>query len=168
MYAWQFTKSLYIADIRGWTRFVSMQNHYNLIYREEEREMLSLCESEGIGVIPWSPLARGFLAGNRNRAGGGETLRARDDPLAQKWYFQDSDFRVLDRVIEIADRKGISPAQTALAWLLHQPTVTSPIVGVSNSEQLEEAVGAIEIALSKEEQRFLEEPYITHPVSGFD
>ncbi len=167
MYSWQLAKSLYVADLHRWTRFVSMQNHYNLIYREEEREMLALCETEGIGVIPWSPLARGFLAGNRNRSGGGETVRARDDTFAQALYFEEADFRVLDRVIEIAGRRGVSPAQIALAWLLHQPTVTSPIVGVRNSRQLEEAVGALDLTLSEEEMRNLEELYVPHPVLGF-
>lgn len=168
MYAWQLAKSLYVADLHGWTRFVSMQNHYNLIYREEEREMLALCETEGIGVIPWSPLARGFLAGNRNRTGGGETVRARDDSLAQELYFEEADFRVLDRVIEIAGRKGVSSAQIALAWLLHQPTVTSPIVGVRNSRQLDEAVGALNLTLSENELLSLADLYVPHPVLGFD
>jgi aryl-alcohol dehydrogenase (NADP+) len=167
MYAWQLAKSLYVADLHGWTRFVSMQNHYNLVYREEEREMLALCEAEGIGVIPWSPLARGFLAGNRGRAGGGDSVRARDDSLAHELYFEEADFRVLDRVIGTANQRGISPAQISLAWLLHQQAVTSPIVGVRNPNQLEEAVAALEVTLSEKELLDLEELYIPHPVLGF-
>jgi len=166
MFAWQFTRALYLADLRGWTRFVSMQNHYNLVYREEEREMLPLCRAEGIGVIPWSPLARGFLTGTRRHGGGGETTRSRNDEYADKMYFKESDFQVLERVLDLAKRRGVPPAQIALAWLLHQPGVTAPIVGVSKVFQLEEAVAALDIKLTPDECRFLEELYQPHPVLG--
>jgi aryl-alcohol dehydrogenase (NADP+) len=166
MYAWQFAKALYLADLRGWTRFVSMQNHYNLIYREEEREMLPLCRDQGIGVIPWSPLARGFLAGNRRHPGEGPTKRARSDEYAHSMYYREADFAVVDRVVELAERRGVSPAQIALAWLLHQPGITAPIIGASKMRHLEEAVAALEIELSEEEQSYLEEPYVPHPVLG--
>jgi aryl-alcohol dehydrogenase (NADP+) len=166
MYAWQFAKSLYLADIHGWTRFVSMQDHYNLVYREEEREMLPLCRAEGIGVIPWSPLARGFLTGSRSRGGGGETTRARTDGFAAEMYYQDADFTVADRALDLAQQRGVSAAQIALAWLLHQPGVTAPIIGASKMVQLEEAVAALEIKLSTEERALLEEPYQPHRVLG--
>jgi len=166
MYAWQFAKSLYLADMHGWTRFVSMQDHYNLVYREEEREMLPLCRAEGIGVIPWSPLARGFLTGNRSRGGGGETTRAKTDDFAAEMYYQDADFTVADRAMDLAKQRGVSAAQIALAWLLHQPGVTAPIIGASKMVQLEEAVAALEIKLSAEERVLLEEPYQPHRVLG--
>jgi len=164
MAAWQFAQALYLADRHGWTRFVSMQNHYNLVYREEEREMLPFCREEGIGVIPWSPLARGFLAGNRRVAGRGDTERARTDAYAHDFYYADSDFRIVDRVAEVARRRGVSPAQIALAWVLKQPGVTAPIVGASKMEQLEQAVAALDIALTEEECTQLEELYEPHPV----
>ncbi|MBE9182101.1 aldo/keto reductase [Oculatella sp. LEGE 06141] len=166
MYAWQFAKALYLADLHGWTRFVSMQNHYNLVYREEEREMLPLCLSEGIGVIPWSPLARGFLAGNRQKETRGETTRAKTDDFAHQLYYQDSDFQVVDRVIELAQQRGVAPAQIALAWLLHQPGVTAPIIGASKMNHLEDALASLEIELTQEECQRLEEPYQPHPVLG--
>jgi aryl-alcohol dehydrogenase-like predicted oxidoreductase len=166
MYAWQFAKSLYLADLRGWTRFVAMQNHYNLVYREEEREMIPLCNAEGIGVIPWSPLARGFLSGNRTRKDWGETPRARSDSFAHDMYYQESDFEVVERVIEIAEQRGVTASQVALAWLLHQPGVTSPIIGASQMHHLEQDVDAIEIKLSSEELEMLQEPYKPHPVLG--
>lgn len=166
MFAWQFTQALYTADLCGWTRFVSMQNHYNLVYREEEREMIPLCREESIGIIPWSPLARGFLAGNRTRNKSGETARAQSDKFAHDMYYQDGDFAIADRVVELAKRRGVAPAQIALAWLLHQPGVTAPIIGATKMNQLEEAVAALEIQLSKEECAFLEEPYKPHPVLG--
>jgi aryl-alcohol dehydrogenase (NADP+) len=166
MYAWQFAKALYLADLHGWTRFVSMQNHYNLVYREEEREMLPLCQAEGIGVIPWSPLARGFLAGNRQKETKGETTRAKTDDFAHQLYYQDSDFQVVDRAIELAQKRGIAPAQIALAWLLHQPGVTAPIIGASKMNHLEDALAALEIELSDEECQSLEEFYQPHPVLG--
>lgn len=166
MYAWQFAKALYLADLHGWTRFVSMQNHYNLVYREEEREMLPLCRSEQIGAIPWSPLARGFLTGNRRRSGDGESTRAKTDDFAHRAYYKETDFEVVDRVVELAQRREASPAQIALAWLLHQPAVTAPIIGATKMHHLEEAVAALEIDLSAEECTYLEEPYQPRPVSG--
>jgi aryl-alcohol dehydrogenase (NADP+) len=166
MYAWQFAKALYLADRHGWTRFVSMQNHYNLVYREEEREMLPLCRAEGIGVIPWSPLARGFLAGNRQRQGFGETSRAKTDDFAHKLYYDETDFQVVDRVVELAKKRGVSPTQIALAWLLHQSGVTAPIIGASKMEHLEEAIASIELKLENEELAFLEQPYKPHPILG--
>jgi len=166
MYAWQFAKMLHAADRHGWTRFVTMQNHYNLIYREEEREMLPFCHDQGIGVIPWSPLARGFLAGNRRRADRGETVRAKTDEFAHEMYYDDSDFAVADRAAQIAGRRGVQPAQIALAWLLSKPGVTAPIVGASKPHHLEEAVGALGIRLDEEEMRFLEDCYRPHRILG--
>ncbi len=166
MYAWEFMKMLCLADRRGWTRFVSMQNHYNLIYREEEREMIPLCIGEGVGVIPWSPLARGFLAGNRSQGGGGETTRARTDGYAAQMYYQEEDFAVADRAAELAKLRSVSPAQIALAWMLHKPGVTSPIVGATKMVHLEEAAAALDIELSAEEIALLEEPYVPHSVLG--
>jgi aryl-alcohol dehydrogenase (NADP+) len=166
MSAWQFAKALYLANLHGWTRFISMQNHYNLIYREEEREMLPLCRDQGIGVTPWSPLARGFLAGNRFKAGGGETLRAKGDTFSKDMYYQDSDFAVVDRVVELAHSKHGSPAQIALAWLLHQPGITSPVIGATKLAHIDQAVGALDIDLTKEELDFLEELYVPHPILG--
>ncbi len=166
MAAWQFSKALYVADQHGWTRFVSMQNHYNLVYREEEREMLPLCRAEGVGVIPWSPLARGFLAGNRDRNKSGETTRAKSDTMAQGMYFQEGDFKVVERVATLAEQHGVSSAQIATAWLLHQPGLTAPIMGASKMYQLEEAVAALDIKLSEEERKQLEQPYQPHPVMG--
>jgi aryl-alcohol dehydrogenase (NADP+) len=174
MFAWQLAKALYIADRQGWTRFVSMQNHYNLVYREEEREMLPLCLEEGLGVLPWSPLARGLLAGTRRRtdqnaqnAQEAPTARAKSDTYAQKMY-TDDDFDVVDRVVALAERKGVKPARIALAWLLHQPAVTAPIVGATRMEHLEDAVGALEVRLDEGERRELEEVYRPHPVLGIE
>ena len=164
MWAWQFATALHMAERHGWTRFVSMQNHYNLVYREEEREMLPLCRAEGIGVIPWSPLARGFLAGNRRAADRGDTERARTDDFAHRLYYADSDFRIVDHVVAIAEERGVSPAQVALAWVIQQPGVTAPIVGASKMPQLDEAIAALDVTLSSEERRRLEEPYEPHPV----
>ena len=172
MYAWQFAQMLQVSERHGWARFASMQNHYNLVYREEEREMLPLCRAEGVGIIPWSPLARGFLAGNRGRAAGtdekkgGETLRAQTDEYARSLYYADSDFRVVDRVVEIARTRRVTPAQIALAWILRQPGVTAPIMGVTKIEQLDDAVAALAVALDDEECGRLEEPYVPHPVLG--
>ena len=168
MFAWQFSKALALADARGWTRFVSMQNHYNLVYREEEREMIPLCLEEGVGIIPWSPLARGFLAGNRRKADRGDTRRAKTDAFAHELYYQDADFEIADRCLELASRRGVAPAQIALAWLLHRPGVTAPIVGATKLEQLEQAVAATGVALGADEMRFLEERYQPHPVLGMD
>jgi len=166
MYAWQFAKALYLADLHGWTRFVSMQNHYNLVYREEEREMIPLCREEKIGIIPWSPLARGFLTGNRTRETHQPTTRSRTDALAQEMYYQDTDFDVVDRGKELARRHDVTPAQIALAWLLRQPGLTAPIIGASKMPHLEQAIAALEIQLSQEEIALLEEPYQPHPVLG--
>jgi aryl-alcohol dehydrogenase-like predicted oxidoreductase len=166
MYAWQFSKTLYLADINGWTRFVAMQNHYNLVYREEEREMLPLCRSEGVGVIPWSPLARGFLSGTRSRQDWGETPRAKSDEFAHDMYYQESDFTVVERVIEIAEQRGVTPSQIALAWLLHQPGVTAPIIGASQMAHLEQDAAAIDIELSAEELDMLQQPYQPHSILG--
>jgi len=143
-----------------------MQNHYNLVYREEEREMIPLCRAEGIGVIPWSPLARGFLAGNRTREKSGDTARAKTDKFAHEMYYENNDFDIVDRVIELAKGRGVSSAQTALAWLLHQTGVTAPIIGASKMYQLEEAAKAVEMQLSKDECKLLEEPYRPHPILG--
>jgi len=166
MFAWQFAKMLYKADESGLTRFATMQNHYNLIYREEEREMLPLCRAEGIGVIPWSPLARGFLAGNRRKEDFGETVRSKTDEYAHGMYYQPSDFTVVDRVTEIAQARGVPNAQIALAWILHQPGVTSPIVGASKMQHLEDAVAALSIKLDAAELKALAEPYQPHRVLG--
>jgi aryl-alcohol dehydrogenase (NADP+) len=166
MFAWQFAKALFLSDTHGWARFVSMQDHYNLVYREEEREMIPLCRDQGIGVIPWSPMARGFLAGNRSRSENGETVRAKTDDFAHHLYYRETDFVIADRVASLANARGVSPAQIALAWLLHKPGITAPIIGASKMFQLEEAVAAIEIHLSEEEIRSLEEPYQPHPVLG--
>jgi aryl-alcohol dehydrogenase (NADP+) len=168
MHAWQFTKMLYTARRMGITSFVSMQNHYNLIYREEEREMLPLCREEGIAVIPWSPLARGFLAGNRRPGDFGETSRAKTDDIAQRLYYQPSDFTVVERVTSIAARRGVPNAQVALAWLLQQPGVTAPIVGASKPHHLEDAVAALYLHLNEEELNALREPYQPHRVLGHE
>ncbi len=166
MYAWQFVQAVYLQRQHGWSQFVSMQNHYNLVYREEEREMIPFCRQQGIGLIPWSPLARGFLAGNRRKDGWGDTTRARTDPPAHELYYQDNDFKVVDCVTELATQRGVSNAQIALAWILQQPGITAPIVGASKPYQLDEAVAALEIKLTPEELKTLEEPYVPHPVLG--
>ncbi len=166
MFAWQFGKMIATSEANGWARFVSMQNHYNLVYREEEREMLPLCRAEGVGVIPYSPLARGFLAGDRKKGGGGDTVRANSDKLAAKFYFADTDFTIADRVADIAARRGVSRMQVALAWMLSRPGVTAPIVGASKLAHLDEAVDALGLALTSEECASLEEPYQPHAVVG--
>lgn len=166
MYAWQFAKMLYTADRHGWRRFISMQNHYNLIYREEEREMLALCAAEGIGVIPWSPLARGALAKRRERGSHGDTLRATTDHIAHGLYYQDNDYAVADRLFSLAERRELPAAQVALAWLLHQPTVTAPIIGATNLHHLDDAVAALDVTLTTDELTYLEELYQPHPVTG--
>ncbi len=163
-FAWQFVKAQYVAELHGWTRFVSMQNHYNLVYREEEREMNPYCRAEGVALIPWSPLARGFLAGNRTRDKSGDTPRSKSDGYAHYMYYQDNDFEILDRVLELAQRLGHSPAQIALAWVYHKPGITSPIIGASKMPQLEEAIAAMEIKLSADDIGLLEAPYRSHPV----
>ena len=166
MAAWEFARFLYLADLHGLTRFICMQNHYNLVYREEEREMIPLCRSEGVGLIPWSPLARGFLAGNRRREDKGETTRAKSDDFAHRLYYQDSDFTVADRVGEIAAARGVPPAQVALAWMLGKPGISSPIIGATKGHHIGDAVGALALELSAEEVQRLEEPYQPHPVLG--
>ena len=166
MHAYQFAKMLYTADKMGATRFVSMQNHYNLVYREEEREMMPLCREEGIAVTPWSPLARGFLAGNRRTGDFGDTVRAKTDEYGQKMYFQPSDFKVVDRLTEIANKRGVSNARVALAWVLQQPGMTSPIIGASKLEQLDDLVAALDLILDEGELKSLAEPYQPHPVLG--
>jgi aryl-alcohol dehydrogenase (NADP+) len=167
MYAWQFLKMLQTSDNRGLARFVTMQNHYNLVYREEEREMIPLCLEEGVGLIPWSPLARGFLAGNRNSRSRGETIRAQTDDFAQKLYYRPSDFSVVDRLTEIAKARGVENAQVALAWILGKPGVCSPIIGASKMAHLEQALSALSLHLDDAEVKALEEPYEPHPVLGF-
>jgi 1-deoxyxylulose-5-phosphate synthase len=166
MFAWQFSKAQHVAEQSGGTRFSSMQNHYNLIYREEEREMIPLCIDEGIGVIPWSPLARGVLAGNRSREGSRQTTRAETDRFTDYLYNQPTDFDVVERVAEVAAERGVPPAQVALAWLLHKPGVTAPIVGATKRGHLEDALAAEQLSLSDEEISLLEEPYVPHPVLG--
>ena len=166
MFAWQFAKSLHISEKHGWTKFISMQNHYNLAYREEEREMIPLCIDQGVGLIPWSPMARGFFAGNRNRSGGGETERAKNDPYGTSLYFRDEDFTVADCVAEVAKEKGVTGSQIALAWILSKPHVTAPIIGATKMEHLDQAIAALDLRLSDEEIKHLEEPYKPHPVLG--
>jgi aryl-alcohol dehydrogenase-like predicted oxidoreductase len=166
MYAWQFAKALYLADLHGWTRFVSMQNHYNLLYREEEREMIPLCQSEGIGVIPWSPLARGRLA----RPWQGEpTKRYETDQFGKSMYShtEEADRKVVDRLGQVAEQRVVPRAQLALAWLLSKPAIASPIVGATKPPHLQDAVAALALRLTPEEIASLEEPYMPHPVLGF-
>jgi aryl-alcohol dehydrogenase-like predicted oxidoreductase len=165
MYAWQFAKAQHVAARNGWTPFVSMQNHYNLVYREEEREMIPLCVDQGVGVIPWSPLARGLLAGNRARGGEKRTTRADTDAFADRLY-SEADFDVVDRVAEVAGERGVPPAQVALAWLLQRPGVTAPIVGATKAEHLDDALAAERLELGAVEVARLEEPYVPHPVLG--
>ena len=166
MAAWEFATMLFLADVNGYHRFATMQNHLNLVYREEEREMIPLCLDQGVGLIPWSPLARGFLAGNRRREGKAETARAKDDPFAEDMYYRDEDFDVVDAVIDVAKEIGKKPAQVALAWTLSVPGVDAPIVGSTKIEQLEELVEAVAIELDDELIERLEKPYRPHPVLG--
>jgi aryl-alcohol dehydrogenase-like predicted oxidoreductase len=166
MFAWQFAKAQHVAEMHGWTKFSSMQPHYNLIYREEEREMIPQCIDQGVGVIPWSPLARGMLAGNRSREGQRHTTRAGTDDFADLLYAQPTDFDVVDRVEEIASERGVKPAQVALAWVMGKPGVTAPIIGATKLGHLEDALGALEVELSPQEVERLEEPYVPHPVLG--
>ena len=163
MFSWQFSKAQYIAERNGWTKFVSMQNHYNLIYREEEREMIPLCVDQGVGCIPWSPLARGVLAGNRTRDGGRLTTRSSSDPFTDYLYEQPTDFEAAQAV---AEARGVPTAQVALAWLLSRPGVTAPIVGSTKLAHLEDAVAAEALSLSADEVAQLEKPYVPHPVLG--
>jgi 1-deoxyxylulose-5-phosphate synthase len=166
MYAWQFAKAQHVAERRRLTPFVSMQNHYNLLYREEEREMIPQCIDQGVGVLPWSPLARGWLAGNRTREGEQLTERAKTDGFGESLYTPDVDFAVIDRAAEVAGERGVSTAQVALAWLLHKPGVTAPIVGTTRVEHLEDALAAADLELDVDEVERLEEPYVPHVVSG--
>ncbi len=166
MFAWQFAKAQHTADIHGWTKFVSMQNHYNLIYREEEREMIPLCLDQGVGCIPWSPLARGVLAGNRTREGGRLTTRSSTDPFTDYLYEQPTDFDVVDAAAEVAAARGVPTAQVALAWLLSKPGVSAPIVGSTKKKHLKDALAAEELVLSDDEIALLEKPYQPHPVLG--
>ncbi|HLE72282.1 MAG TPA: aldo/keto reductase [Vicinamibacteria bacterium] len=166
MAAWEFATMLFLADRNGLHRFVSMQNHYNLVYREEERETIPLCLSQGIGLIPWSPLARGFLAGTRKREGKGPTARAENDPFADDMYFKDEDWDVVDALVAVAKEVGKKPAQVALAWLLSVPGVDAPIVGTTKLEQLEELVEAVDLKLGDEHIQKLEKPYRPHPILG--
>jgi 1-deoxyxylulose-5-phosphate synthase len=166
MFAWQFAKAQHAAERCGWTRFVSMQNHYNLLYREEEREMIPLCADQGVAVLPYSPLARGVLAGNRTRQGERRTVRAGSDPLSDERYRTEDDFLVADRAAEVAAERGVPTAQVALAWLLSRPGVTAPIVGATRLGHIADALAAAQLALTGEEVRRLEEPYAPHPVLG--
>src|SRR5512138_3246742 len=166
MFAWQFARALHTSEKHGWTKFISMQNHYNLAYREEEREMIPLCISEGIGLIPWSPMARGFFAGDRKRGGGGETVRSNNDPFGTSLYFRDEDFVVAERVAALAKERGVTGSQIALAWLLNKPYIHSPIIGATKMEHLNQAIAALDIKLSEEEMKRLEEPYQPHPILG--
>ncbi|CAF3503947.1 unnamed protein product [Rotaria socialis] len=174
MYAWQFAKAQHIAEKNGWTKFVTMQNHYNLVYREEEREMNPLCLDQGVGLIPWSPLARGFLTGNRTKTDlskendetSSATKRAQTDAFGHQLYYADSDFEIVERLKIVAEKKQVKPAQLALAWILSKPGVCAPIIGASKMYQLEEAVAAVNIKLSDEEIKTLEELYQPHRVLG--
>jgi 1-deoxyxylulose-5-phosphate synthase len=166
MFAWQFAKAQNLAERHGGTRFASMQNHYNLIYREEEREMIPLCADQGVAVLPYSPLARGVLTGNRGRQGERRTTRAGDDPLSDERYNSPSDFDVVDRLGEVAAARGAPPAQVALAWLLSRPAVTAPIVGATRLGHISDALAAVQLTLTEEEVHRLEEPYLPHRVLG--
>ncbi|MCL5611588.1 MAG: aldo/keto reductase [Chloroflexi bacterium] len=166
MFAWQFMKALHVSELHGWTKFVSMQDHYNLVYREEEREMIPLCVDQNIGLIPWSPMARGFFAGNRKHGGGGETVRSQTDPFADQLYFREEDFVVAERAAEIAKARGITASQIALTWVLSKSHITAPIVGSTKMEHLDQSIAALDIKLTEEEIKRLEEPYKPHPVLG--
>jgi aryl-alcohol dehydrogenase-like predicted oxidoreductase len=166
MFSWQFAKAQYTAEQHGWTKFVSMQNHYNLIYREEEREMIPLCLDQGVGCIPWSPLARGMLAGNRTRDGGRHTTRSSTDPFTDYLYEQPTDFDVVDAAQAVADARGVPTAQVGLAWLLSRPGVSAPIVGSTKLGHLQDALAAETLTLSDDEVAALEKPYVPHPVLG--
>lgn len=166
MWTWQFARYQALARERGWSRFVSMQNHYNLIYREEEREMNPFCRDDGVGLIPWSPLARGFLAGNRHKGGGGDTARAKSDEFANQLYFAANDFEIAECNVAVAKRLGVKPMQSALAWVMAKPGVTAPIIGATKLEHLEDALSAVDITLSAEDIAELESAYRPHPVLG--
>ena len=166
MFSWQFAKAQYVAESHGWTKFVSMQNHYNLVYREEEREMIPLCLDQGVGCIPWSPLARGMLAGNRTRDGGRHTTRSSTDAFTDYLYDQPTDFDVVDAVVGVAGARDVTPAQVALAWVLAKPGVSAPIVGATKKKHLKDALAAEALELSQDEIVALEKPYVPHPVLG--
>ena len=166
MFSWQFAKAQHTAELHGWTKFVSMQNHYNLIYREEEREMIPLCLDQGVGCIPWSPLARGVLAGNRTRDGGRHTTRSSTDNFTDYLYDQPTDFDVVEAAGEVAAARGVPTAQVALAWLLQKPGVTAPIVGSTKKKHLKDALAAEQLSLTPDEVAQLEKPYVPHPVLG--
>ena len=166
MHAYQFVKMIYTQRANGWTQFVSMQNHYNLVYREEERDTIPFCIEEGIGVIPWSPLARGFLAGNRKRGEKTASLRDQHDSWGHTLYVADEDYDVVDRVVAVAKQKGVRPIQVALAWILGKPGVTAPIVSATKMEQLDQLVEGMSVTLTADEIRSLEEPYVPHKVIG--
>jgi aryl-alcohol dehydrogenase-like predicted oxidoreductase len=168
MAAWQFAQALHTSDRHAWERFVSMQNHYNLVYREEEREMIPLCIAEGVGIVPWSPLARGFLTGSRKRGEEKETARARSDEFADRYYFRAEDFDVLDALLDVAKARDRRPATVALAWLLSRPGVVAPIVGATKLPHLDDAVAALEVQLSPEEVVKLEAAYRPHPILGHE
>ena len=168
MHAFQFAKMQFAAERHGWTKFVAMQNQYNLVYREEEREMNPFCREEGVGLVPWSPMARGFVAGNRDRQGGGETARAKSDDYARDLYFQESDFTVAERVAEVAARLGVKPAQVALAWVLAKPGIVSPIIGATRLVYLDDAVSALDLTLTEDDMARLEEPYRPHAIGDFE
>jgi len=162
MFAWQFAKAQYTADLHGWTRFVSMQNHYNLLYREDEREMMPLCEDQGVGVIPFSPLARGVLARKPAQVDG--TARYQNDPSAKSRYDQEDNLTTVERVSEVAEARGIPMAQVALAWMYTKPYITSPIVGTTKPHHLDDAIAALSVNLTEDEVKRLEEPYRPHPI----
>jgi aryl-alcohol dehydrogenase (NADP+) len=166
MFAWQLMKAQSTAELHGWTRFVSMQDHYNLIYREEEREMIPCCVDQGLAIIPWSPMARGFFAGNHRKGEWGDTTRAKTDTYGQELYYRDADFTVAERVHEVAKERGVSGSQIALAWVLSKPYVTAPIVGATQMEHLDQAIAALDITLSHDEVKKLEGAYQLHPVLG--
>lgn len=166
MFAYHFAKTFRVAEQHNWTKFVSMQNHYNLIYREEEREMIPLCKEEGVAIIPWSPLARGFLAGNRKPNFEGDTSRAKTDKYAHDLYYSETDFKIADRVVELAKKRGVKPVQVALAWMLNKDHITSPVIGASKLNQLDDAVNSLEIKLDEAEIKFLEELYTPHRILG--
>ena len=166
MFAWQFAKAQYTAERSGRTRFISMQDHYNLMYREEEREMIPQCADQGVAVLPYSPLARGMLTGNRTRTGTLRTTRAGSDPLSDSQYRTETDFDVADRLAEVASERDVPPAQVALAWLLHKPAVTAPIVGATRLSHVEDALAAEQLTLTSDEIARLEEPYVPHPILG--
>jgi len=168
MFSWQFMKLLSIQEKHGWTKFVSMQNHYNLVYREEEREMIPLCLDQGIGMIPWSPLARGFLAGNRKRGEKSASLREQNDDYGHSLYYADTDYDVADRVVEVAKKRGVLPIQVALAWVLSKPGIAAPIVSATKLEQLDQLVAGVSMTLTPEEVAALEQLYQPHPVRGIE